>query len=295
MARTTGFRVLVATDGSPSGRAAIAAALTFPWPPGTRAHGVVASRPETPGRIARRLVRPLGQTAIRIAGGARRALARRWPDADVVVVARPPVDAIVEEARRVGAGAIVLGWRGHGAFRRLLMGSVSRDVIRRARCPVLVVRRRPRDLRALVVGVDGSSSARRAARFVAALRPPAGGSVTVVRVEEPMSMPASAARLPGSIRAMLRSEVAALNAGRLARAKRDVDAVAAGLERGGWTVRKRVRVGAPLTELLAAVAAARGDAVVVGARGASGVTRLLLGSVAEGLLNRSPIPVLVVR
>jgi nucleotide-binding universal stress UspA family protein len=33
----------------------------------------------------------------------------------------------------------------------------------------------------------------------------------------------------------------------------------------------------------------------VGARGVSGVERLLLGSVAEGALHRSPISVLVVR
>jgi nucleotide-binding universal stress UspA family protein len=55
-----------------------------------------------------------------------------------------------------------------------------------------------------------------------------------------------------------------------------------------------VRRGAPLPELLAAVATARADVLVVGARGASGVERLLLGSVAEGALARARLPVLVV-
>jgi len=34
---------------------------------------------------------------------------------------------------------------------------------------------------------------------------------------------------------------------------------------------------------------------VVGARGSGGVTRLLLGSVAEGAVNQAPMSVLVVR
>jgi nucleotide-binding universal stress UspA family protein len=233
--------------------------------------------------------------AVRIAEGARRALARRWPDAGVVIADKAPVAAILDEARRLEASAIVVGWRGHGAFRRLLMGSVSRDVLRQARCPVLVVRRRPRDLRGFVVGTDGSANARRAARFLATLPPPRGGRVTVVRIEEPMKMPPSAGPLPGGIRATLRTAVAEINAQRLARAQRDVDTVAAMLARRGWKVRKSVRLGAPLDELIATVAATGAGALVVGARGTGGMSRLLLGSVADGAVNHSPVPVLIVK
>jgi nucleotide-binding universal stress UspA family protein len=293
MTRTRPLRLLVATDGSSTAQAAVATAVMFPWPRGTRAHVVVAHRTEA--RAAAGVSRTLARSAAPIAAGARRALARRWPDVQVVLANRPPIDAILDAARRLRAGAIVLGWRGHGALRRLVLGSVSRGVVRQAPCPVLVVRRRPREVRSLVVGVDGSTNARRAARFVAALTPPRGGRVTVVRVEEPVRMPPSAGRLPGTIRGMLRSQLAALNAERLGRAKREVDAVAAQLARGGWTVRTSVRSGPPLDELLAATAAAGADTLVVGARGTGGVARLLLGSVAEGALNHAPIPVLVVR
>ena len=56
-----------------------------------------------------------------------------------------------------------------------------------------------------------------------------------------------------------------------------------------------VSTGAPLRELLATVAKKRADLVVVGAKGVTGVRHLLLGSVAEGVLNRSRVPVFVAR
>jgi nucleotide-binding universal stress UspA family protein len=56
-----------------------------------------------------------------------------------------------------------------------------------------------------------------------------------------------------------------------------------------------VREGVPLPELLQEAAASRADLVVVGARGTGGLARLLLGSVAEGVLDHSPVPVLLVK
>ena len=54
-------------------------------------------------------------------------------------------------------------------------------------------------------------------------------------------------------------------------------------------------MGAPLAELLAAIQRTRSQLLIVGARAVSGVDRALLGSVADGALNRAPVPILVVR
>jgi nucleotide-binding universal stress UspA family protein len=159
---------------------------------------------------------------------------------------------------------------------------------------VLVVRRRPRDLRSFVIGLDGSVNAHRAADFLAGLRPPRGRRVSLVGAEEPVSVP-SIGTLPASARTMVRRELAAMHGQRLARAKRDVTKVSARLARAGWVVRTSIRSDTPLDELLATVAATRSGALVVGARGVGGLRHLLLGSVAEGALNHSPVPVLVVR
>ena len=47
---------------------------------------------------------------------------------------------IVALARELGADLIVMGCRGHRGIRRAIEGSISDAVIRRAPCPVLVVR-----------------------------------------------------------------------------------------------------------------------------------------------------------
>jgi nucleotide-binding universal stress UspA family protein len=50
-----------------------------------------------------------------------------------------PAEEIIALAEELGVGLIIVGSRGRGRIRRALKGSVSDQVFRRARCPVLVV------------------------------------------------------------------------------------------------------------------------------------------------------------
>jgi nucleotide-binding universal stress UspA family protein len=52
----------------------------------------------------------------------------------------PAAETIVTVAREQGAAAIVLGAHGHSRLSEVVLGSTSRDVIRRAPCPVVVAR-----------------------------------------------------------------------------------------------------------------------------------------------------------
>ena len=289
----SGFRLLVATDGSPSARAALMTACVFPWPRDSHARGVVALPPEWFNRPE--YVRSaVAKSFERLAASARRQLRRRWPEAEVIFEHRQSVEGILGAAKRFSADVIVLGWRGHGVFRRLLMGSVSRRVVEGSPGSVLIVRRRAREIRRAVIGVDGSKNARRAVDFTARLDRDGLKQVTVVRVIEPMALQ-TAGLLPSSVRATLRHSVAVLNRRLTRGARREVDSAAARLKRAGWRVQAEVRFGAPLAELLRVVEEKESDVLIVGARAASGVKRALLGSVAAGALNRSRVPVLVVR
>jgi nucleotide-binding universal stress UspA family protein len=203
-----------------------------------------------------------------------------------------PVPGILAQARKLRARVIVLGSRGLGAVGRLLLGSVSRAVVRRAPCSMLVVRGSARAPRRFLIGLDGSPNARRAVTFVAGFARPRGGEVRLLRVVEPVRLP-STGLLPSRIRGAVADEAARHERERVAAARRHVEPAGARLAQAGWRVRVEVRIGRPLEELLAATSSA--DVLVVGARGVGGVERLLLGSVAEGVITRSPVPVLAVR
>jgi nucleotide-binding universal stress UspA family protein len=285
---------VIGTDGSPEAQAAVSATVAFPWPRGTRVVVVVARR-----RL-KTLQRPAyfldahDRACHSAAKAAERALRRRWSDATVAVEDKWAADAIIGRARRYAVAVIVLGSRRRGMAARLLLGSVSRQVVRRARCPVLIVRGRLPHVRRVVLGVDGSANSRRAVALLAALEAPRGGRVALVRVVEPLR-PSALGLAPTSLRRVFAREVAMMTAGAVAKARRDLVPSATRLRRAGWHVRSVVAVGHPLPELLRATVASHAQLIAIGARGVNGLERLAVGSVAEGVLNRARVSVLVAR
>jgi nucleotide-binding universal stress UspA family protein len=290
------LRVLVAIDGSPAAQAAVDTVVQFPWPDTVRVRGVVALRAGYFQLQSKQLDEALENSLRDAADAAREVLASRWHGADVAVVNKAPLDGILGEARRTHADIIALGWRGHGTFRRLLAGSISRDVAARANCSILVARTAPASVNRFLIGYDGDPNARRAVSLLSRMEPGRGNRAVLVKVIEPVGrLPARAARLPASVRATIRSEIAARNAKRREEAQAALEAAAARLKSIGWNTETEVRSGSPLPTLLSAAHAHRADVLVVGAREAGGVKRALLGSVAEGILNSSRTPVLLVR
>ena len=292
MVRVKEFRVLIASDGSLPATAATVTATRFPWPHGTRAYGVVS-------REAGAIKHPafddaLEQVAMSAAETTTNALVQRWSDVRVRVADGPPAAAIIRAAKRVRADVIVMGWRGHGAVRRLLAGSVSRGVVRTAPCSVLVVRRAVRNLTNVVIGVDGSEQSARAVEFAARLQPTTGARILLV-TNVPIKTDPSNPLLPAAIRKAAASGVASINPSRVAEARANLQQLAKRPQASGWRVDISITNSTPVASLLAAVTQAGADLLIVGATGASQIRRLLLGSVAQGALDESVVPVMIVR
>ncbi|WP_439657806.1 universal stress protein [Lentzea sp. HUAS TT2] len=134
----------------------------------------------------------------------------------------------------------------------------------------------------VVVGVDGSDAAQRAARWAAAEAARRGAALRVVHAELPL--PADALDMTGMARRALHDE--AMHWVR--------DAVTGALEVApGLEVTHRVEVNTPAW--LLEQESADAVLVVVGSRGLGGFTGLLLGSVAVSLSCRALCPVVVVR
>jgi nucleotide-binding universal stress UspA family protein len=209
------------------------------------------------------------------------------------VLSGSPARAILETASEWGADVIVIGSRGLGAVRGLLVGSVSSAVARAATGSVLVVKGSvTRPLRALMA-VDGSADARQAAERLAKLGCP-GNAVTVARVIEPMHV-GSLGVLPRSVAGPIRAEMERAKLEMHAEAKRDVHAVAEVFRGAGWTAKELLRPGVPCVELVALARRLGAQLVGVGPRGITGLERLLLGSVTERLLSVHGISVFIGR
>ena len=71
-----------------------------------------------------------------------------------IVLRGRPATALVDEATRFGADLVMGGSRGHGTISRLLLGSVSAEVVDHAPCPVLVSRTPSIDR--VIFATDGS-------------------------------------------------------------------------------------------------------------------------------------------
>lgn len=197
----------------------------------------------------------------------------------------PAAGAIAEVAKDDPAiDLVVLGTHGRTGLRRVLLGSVAESVVRHAACAVLAVRpdQPAAPFHHVLCPVDFSVESAAAVELAADLVEPGGQGITLVHVVEP---PVAW----GEVRPFdLDHEVVRHAAARLGEWADQLSA------RGPVQVSKRVRVGRPGAELLAALEAdASVDLVVMGNRGRTGLTRLALGSVAEKLVRYAHCPVLV--
>jgi nucleotide-binding universal stress UspA family protein len=61
-------------------------------------------------------------------------------DIEIVAHQGSPADVLISAAERVGAQLLVVGSRGRGGFKRLLLGSVGEQCATHAHCPVVIIR-----------------------------------------------------------------------------------------------------------------------------------------------------------
>jgi universal stress protein A len=59
---------------------------------------------------------------------------------EVIVADKPSAGYILEILDKLECDLIVMGTHGHSGLKRLLVGSVTEEVVRRAHCPVMVVK-----------------------------------------------------------------------------------------------------------------------------------------------------------
>ena len=208
-------------------------------------------------------------------------------DAEGRVLDGAPAEAMAGLAREVHADEIVVGTRGMGRFAAAL-GSVSHALLAHADRPVVVVppvaADHPRDAHdhgmcTVIVGYDGSSSARAAVDY-AAERAASGGRVVAVHAFQPTP------DWLGSPHYQRALEAYQAEGQKLLRNLED-DGPA------GIDLTTSLLEGPPARALVAAADARDADEIVLGSRG-FGPLRGIMGSVSHAVLHEADRPVVVI-
>jgi nucleotide-binding universal stress UspA family protein len=214
-----------------------------------------------------------------------------------------PADEIPALADAIGADLIVVGSRGLGAVKRLLIGSTAEAVIHSVHRPVLVVRGAAADWppRRIVVGDDASTPAANAVALAATIGGLCNAAGILVRVLPPLPehLRVPAPLLSQAVQHAQRPEAPTpqeMRDAAIEQAEEALNAHAIGVaETFGARPSVRVLTGGAAEMLLATAEDGAGAAlIVVGSRGLGLLGRLRLGSVSTTILHAATGSVLVV-
>ncbi len=199
-----------------------------------------------------------------------------------------PFQSIREYAKRREIDVIVMGTKGRTGLDRVLLGSVTENVLRTARTPVLAVPPNADEPAIDEVPFD---------RF---LLPTDGSDGAAIAAEWGIEL---AARLESSIHALYSIDMGpfadAPEADDLLevlehRGEEAIDAVRARGEDAGVSVSGSIVTGSPVSEIPAYATENSVDVIVMGTHGRTGIGQWFLGSVTENVVRQAEVPVFCV-
>lgn len=183
-----------------------------------------------------------------------------------------PHEIIIEEANNRNADIIVMGRRGWTGLKRLLMGSVTANVIASSPCKVLIV---PTGVvvksEVIMLATDGSKYSEAAEAEV-------------------LSM----ARRCSHIQKFIVLSAASTKAN-LSEAKINVEKIQKDAHELGITIEPITAVGKPHEVILRTAKEKNCDLLILGTYGRTGVKRLVMGSVSEKVVTHIDCAVLIVK
>jgi nucleotide-binding universal stress UspA family protein len=178
--------------------------------------------------------------------------------------------AILAEAEKRQPDLIVMGRRGRTELAGLLMGSVTARVVGLSSVNVLMVpRKSPLTFQRLLVAIDGSPCSEAAWREALSLSRAWVSHLVAVSVAQ------KDAEVP-EVQEILQK-------------------VQGEADREGIPLDTLILKGAPGEALIRAAQARGSDLLILGSRGRTGLSRLIMGSVAEQIIGQARCPVLIVK
>ncbi|MBI4220330.1 MAG: universal stress protein [Chloroflexi bacterium] len=193
---------------------------------------------------------------------------------------------------------IVMTTRGRTGFARVLLGSVADRVVHTTDLPILLVRS---DVSAgtdaplgpfkhVIVPLNGSRHAEAALAHAEAMAKAYKATVVPLKVIEAPTLAYSATPYVWT-----GNYVDELDRALTADAQQYLKTMTSRITRAGYDATPMVKHGVPTAKIFEVAEAKPESVIVMSTRGHSGVTRWVLGSVADGMVHTASMPVLLVR
>jgi nucleotide-binding universal stress UspA family protein len=206
---------------------------------------------------------------------------------------------ILAQADALTADLLVLGSHGRSGFERLLLGSVTEKVMRKAPCPVMVVPPRAPDTDPshplhvarprILCPVDFSDGSLAALEYAISLAEEADGNLTLLHAIE----------VPPELREHMPTtadfDVDGIRASAEARCLERLRELIPRSVRTYCTVETVVREGAAYRQILQLAAEQKTDLIVMGVQGRRTLDLIVFGSNTERVIRAAACPVLIVR
>ena len=243
---------------------------------------------ELVARIERELKAPLDRIA--------NSLSKEGISVETTVAYGSASDTIIRVAQETGCDLIAMSTRGRSVLASGLLGSVTYKVIHESPIPVLAItperavlqREDEGDINHLVVPLDGSEFGETVLSHAATLAQRMSLRVTLLRVlpeDEPLF---------GDIRD-LDEILSGTDTKATGESRGYVKGVAAQMRDSGIEVNEALLRGKVSTEIVNYAHGHERSMIALATHGRSGVSRLLLGSIAEAVIRGAGCPVLVIR
>ena len=203
-----------------------------------------------------------------------------------------PWRVIIDEATATPADLLVIGTHGRSGFEKLLLGSVTEKVVRRAPCPVLTVghvrahsRKGPLFHR-ILCAADLTQASQQTLEMALALATENDAQITLLHVMDALSGSNAAALATGVREPVARQLVASARDELRKAVPNDV--------RTFCEVTDRVETGTPWTEILRVAEQMDAELIVMGAHATGVAGQLLFGSTTNHVVRRANCPVLII-
>jgi nucleotide-binding universal stress UspA family protein len=221
-------------------------------------------------------------------------LTSRMSTARGVVLQGDAKAALLQFISDHGIQTTILAPHATSRAKRFLLGSVSEAILHHSPSSVFIVRppRRTSKRRVVLIGLDGSANAQKAARYVLSLHLSPPSLIVLAYVEEPPDslldrMARSSPDIPIAIE---RAKTA-----RNRRVRADMNRMEMSFKGRGYRVEQVIMEGPAAVQLLTLANRYHVDVIVLGCRGLSKFERYTLGSVSSKVARHAGCSVLVVK